>query len=79
MQKVQKRLNLIQKNFLLGKRESVYQWAAATGIPYASLNDFFNFKSYLNVHNLEKLCEAADISIDSFLKMGKGHEAVKSK
>lgn len=79
MQKVQKRLNQIQKNFLLAKKESVYQWANATGIPYASMNDFFNFKSYLNVLNLEKLCEVADISIDDFLRMGKENKLVKSK
>lgn len=79
MQKFQKRLNAIQRDFLLKQKDSVNKWAISTGIPYASMNEFFNYKSYLNVANLERLCEVAGISIDNFLSMGKENKTNKSK
>lgn len=57
-----------QRDFFL-KQKSINAWSELSGIPYASIHGFFTKKRYLTVQSLVKLCNAAGITVDEFLKL----------
>lgn len=74
-----RRINLVQKNYILSKA-TAYRIAKDTGLSFDSVYKFLDGKRFMDIDKLEIICKYVGISLVEFFAMGdKDMERIISK